>query len=133
MMESDRLLIAVIASNIMSGTLNQQEIYADAEEIHRLAMKPDWTPCAEGMPDADDIYEMDNRKHYWCTVEQRHGDKQVGVYGATMEYVRYEGKTPFWIYYGSRENLANGEAVIAWKPLPDPYRADDTTGKAKED
>lgn len=85
------------------------------------SQRPVWTPCDKGLPDADDIYDLDNRKQYWCTVAQRIGEEIVDTYGATMEYVQYKCGHAFWMYYGSRESLSSNEIVLAWQPLPEPY------------
>ena len=127
MMESDRLLIAVIANNIMSGTLNQQEIYADAEEIHRLAMKPDWTPCADGLPEEhEQAYPVYDDKTF-AVIDARYEmisdvcavtvkNSSGSVFSASDFTVN--GK---WETY---ETMEEGHTVIAWQPLPDVWKDD---------
>ena len=81
----------------------------------------DWTPCAEGLPEKVDFRLWS--KNVLATVEQKTGKRYV--IEAYYHYGHGEWK------HDQDEDFV-GE-VIAWQPLPAPYRADDTTGKVKED
>ena len=70
----------------------------------------DWTPCAEGMPTETD--------KYWVTVF---------YYGELFVEDRD--------YFAHEKYWGQGLNPVAWMPKfkPEPYRADDTTGKVKEE
>ena len=87
--------------------------------IAALESPRDWTPCAEGMPIRPDGKDI-KRDWYIVTLE-------TGM--VTLRAYEFDERSPFG--YGFHEQ--NIIPVIAWQPLPAPYRADDTTGKVKED
>ena len=76
----------------------------------------DWTPCAEGMPDTnDDVY---------ITYEYR---------GKLIAAIGFMGHSGAWYILEDDDGNEAKVNAIAWQPLPAPYRADDTTGKVKEE
>ena len=86
---------------------------AEAEREGRIRIGSDWTPCAEGLP-KDDMavyvsYEVFG--NYYPTIAFIKNGEWANIYGYRM----------------------NKEKVVAWLHLPAPYRADDTTGKVKEE
>ena len=103
-----------------------QEVYAELESdpdnvranriIDLFDMMPtiesprDWTPCAEGLPTV--------KETVLATIEDG--------FGNDIMFAWYDGEN--W-----QDGYKNKIPVIAWQPLPAPYRADDTTGKVKED
>jgi len=74
----------------------------------------DWTPCAEGLPgkETDNVLVCFLDKFGFMEVS-------IGWYWIPNEK---------W-YTDAKSSPVD---VIAWQPLPAPYRADDTTGKVKE-
>ena len=85
-------------------------------EIKKLL--PEWIPCAERMPNADDC-PMD------CMVTRR--SKYVGNY-TDMAVAEADGT---WTHEDWKAITLNGKAtcistrdadIIAWMPLPEPYR-----------
>ncbi|NCC04795.1 MAG: hypothetical protein EOM37_12335 [Proteobacteria bacterium] len=79
--------------------------------IDTMESPRDWTPCAEGLPKK----ETDNV--LICYLD-KYGFAEVGIGW-------------YWVPNGKWYNEEKGNAidVLAWQPLPAPYRADDTTGK----
>ena len=77
----------------------------------------DWTPCAEGLPD--------DGEWIFVTVKEQYRDARVAscivIYDAERRQYFPQGER------GNKDELIGG--VIAWQKFPDPYRADDTTGK----
>ena len=89
---------------------------AEAEREGRIRIISDWTPCAEGMPIRPEGKEI---KRDWYIVT-------LGTGIVTLRAYEFDERSPFG--YGFHEQ--NIIPVVAWQPLPEPYRADDTTGKA---
>lgn len=87
---------------------------------------PDWTPCAEGMPESDAKYSDGTDIKYWLALHRDCCgfviDYTEAVWFSKDMWMKCEGG--FFDKY---------DDAIAWQPLPAPYRADDTTGKVKED
>ena len=89
----------------------------DAPTIERL----DWTPCADGLP----TESTERCTEYTVTVRLKSNSKLIFPYVATCPC-------------GTWNDIITGDAldedweVIAWK-IDAPYRADETTGKVKED
>ena len=73
----------------------------------------DWTPCAEGLPTKAGTY----------LVTYKESSERLGI-----EWKRDVCRARFtkagWTF-----NRMACRTVLAWQPLPAPYRADDTTGK----
>lgn len=85
-------------------------------EIVKLQSPRDWTPCTEGLPTTnDDVY---------ITYEYR---------GKRFASVGFMGNSGNWYILSDDDGNEQRVNAIAWQPLPAPYRADDTTGKAKKD
>lgn len=88
--------------------------------IMGLAPATNWTPCAEGLPT--------NSARYKVTL-QVGSEAGMWLVTAIIPYRYCDGVGEWilpksdWLIYG----------VIAWTKADEPYRADDTTGKAKED
>ena len=92
------------------------------EYNNRTLEKDDWIPCSERLPENDD----------WVIVSMNydrkaHGDDTVYWRNVTMAW--YDGA---WRTYGMEKiEEPDGESwVVAWQPLPKPYKGD--TEKAKE-
>jgi len=94
--------------------------------------RPDWTPCADGMPEEhEQAYPVYDEKTF-AVIDARYEmvsdvcavtvkNPNGGIFSATDLTVN--GK---WETY---ERMEEDHTVLAWQPLPEPYRADDTTGK----
>ena len=80
--------------------------------IAALESPRDWTPCAEGLPE----------KRKTCLITYACGEQ---MYIGISQYINER--------YGWTNIYDSSKTVLAWQPLPAPYRADDTTGKVKED
>lgn len=91
-------------------------VVTDALETTR-----DWTPCADGLPEESGRYIV--------TVKRT-------VLGKETEFT---SERDFYAYLSAGHKWEStgivDENIIAWMPKfkPAPYRADDTTGKVKED
>lgn len=75
-----------------------------------------WIPCSERLPEEDDYrpcYEYDDGVVWWVN--------DIGQMGLGWYY----SSTGTWAYYdginGCEKRVGN---VIAWMPLPEPYRED---------
>ena len=101
-------------AHFFNGIASAKEIVEHAPTIATR----DWTPCAEGLPE----HCSENRV---TVLDTRCGAR----YATNMDYNIHTKK---WTNDKANE-LPSCYSVIAWQPLPAPYRADDTTGKAKED
>lgn len=86
-----------------------------------ISPRPDWTPCAEGLPKESGRYIV--------TVKRT-------VLGKETEFT---SERDFYVYLSAGYKWEStgivDENIIAWMPKfkPAPYRADDTTGKVMED
>ena len=81
--------------------------------------RPDWTPCAEGLP-TPDAEENGVRKRYLCTTSTPSGKFVV----VELIYITV-GEKPVWYdndYYEPFEG--SGYQVVAWMPRPQPYNPD---------
>lgn len=89
--------------------------------------RPDWTPCAEGLP-TPDAEENGVRKRYLCTTSTPSGKFVV----VELIYITI-GEKPVWYdndYYELFEG--SGYQVTAWMPRPDPYNPDHIRGTTKK-
>ena len=81
----------------------------DKSEAHRMLIQlppaqPGWIPCSERLPERYD--------NYIITTED--GMVVFGVYDPREEqWCRYDSIKSLWLY---------GRKVVAWMPLPTPYR-----------
>ena len=81
--------------------------------------RPDWTPCAEGLP-TPDAEESGVLKRYLCTTSTPSGKFVV----VELIYITI-GEKPVWYdndYYELFEG--SGYQVMAWMPRPEPYNPD---------
>lgn len=97
----------------------------------------DWTPCAEGLPDAEELFDIRDSydlKRYWVTLDYESGNgttRHVHQLAYAKSYIGFPAVDHVGWMEISGSWFANGK-VIAWKYI-DPYRADDTTGKVREE
>ena len=96
-----------------------QPLLGVIENISIIA-PPDWTPCAEGMPTHSARYKV---------TLQVGSEAGTWLETAIIPY-RYCDGTGEWILPKSDWMIYG---VIAWTKADEPYRADDTTGKVKDD
>ena len=79
-----------------------------AEAVHG------WIPCSERLPEAEDMYQPPEQR-YLCQLEA-YGEKKFCVLSRLKGAI-----SPFWDWYGV---AVHDSEVIAWMPLPEPYRKD---------
>ena len=120
-----------------------QEVYAELESdpdnvranriIDLFDMMPtiesprDWTPCAEGMPTKEQAMVVNSYRHFHVTITDSTGKRSDAVEDCAW-------RNEEWYMFEYNCNILKTEWVaVAWKAYPTPYRADDTTGKVKED
>ena len=72
-------------------------------------MKQDWIPCSKKLPSKNGIYLV--TEHYYQIDDRRHN----GPYMTKVETVEY---------YRDKWGRAKFIDVVAWMPLPEPYRED---------
>ena len=85
---------------------------AEAERKGKIKIGSDWTPCAEGMPEFTNFYNV-----------------TVGVGGMlgyyeetrTYRYLKIKGEEPKWVIPDRFDEVVH---VLAWQPLPAPYNHD---------
>lgn len=80
---------------------------------------PKWIPCSERLPGSYGKYIVTSGNSVSAVVHML-------CYGETM----YENDNPCWYFYDSEYGYVTVDDVIAWMPLPMPYKTD---GKEKED
>lgn len=98
-------------------SMTPEEAY---EAGYTVGSKRDWTPCADGLPT--------NSARYKVTL-QVGSEAGTWLETAIIPY-RYCDGTGEWILQKSDWMIYG---VIAWTKADEPYRADDTTGKVKEE
>lgn len=92
--------------------LDKREVF---KAINALpSAEAEWIPCSERLPKAEDMYQMPEQR-YLCQLEA-HGVRKFCVLSRLKGAV-----SPFWDWYGI---AVYDSEVIAWMPLPKPYRED---------
>ena len=126
MTDTERCLISNLALNIMSGTLDEQEIYDDAKQMYELSKRPDWTPCANGMPNADAKDTNGNDIAYLCTIQSPFRNCDIIREYCYGTHIGFDGKDCIgWFFSGDyRGSIYSDISVVAWMPKPDPYNPD---------
>ena len=74
-----------------------------------------WIPCSDRLPKAEDMYQPPEQR-YLCQLET-HGMRKFCVLSRLKGAV-----SPFWDWYGI---AVYDSEVIAWMPLPKPYKGGD--------
>jgi len=72
-----------------------------------------WIPCSERLPEAEDLYEVAYPKLKQYLVQNKNGDMTVA------HYIILSNKP----YFESGSAVINN--VIAWMPLPEPYKEEE--------
>ena len=109
---------------------SDEAIYFDALIDEMPTIEPqinDWTPCAEGLPEAEDldtIFDYCKLKRYLITVEYISKVDNF-TYVKEVAYVKHfigipEREHSGWYDYTSGSWFQTGR-VIAWMPKPEPY------------
>lgn len=83
-------------------------------ELEEKLAEREWIPCSERLPKAEDMYQIPEQR-YLCQLEA-HGERKFCVLSRLKGAV-----SPFWDWYGI---AVYDSEVIAWMPLPEPYRED---------
>jgi len=107
---------------------------------------PRWTPCAEGLPRNErkgiwEEYEVTVCESHYPTCSYDPCDAPYSKEIVTTAL--FDDEQKIWHICRSKEAInallkeddypLNGDVIVAWRDLTAPYRADDTTGKVKED
>ena len=121
LIDADALIGKFNAKYKANGSISKGTFAKIVNEVPTIESPRGWTPCADGMP------------------------TESGRYVVTVKRTVLEKETEFTSERDFYANLSAGyrwestgfvdENIIAWMPKfkPAPYRADDTTGKVKED
>ena len=94
----------------------------EVAELRKTAKRWKWIPCSESMP-----IDHDNR-FYMCILKNHEEDPPMicqyeEYYGFGFWHDIYDVKTLGYVDSGFTTNEELGyEKVIAWMPLPEPYR-----------
>lgn len=83
----------------------------DVKHAPTIETEPQWIPCSERLPEEKGEYIVAYHPCYWDDVE---AEVKVGVDS-------FRGKTSW-----AKQKY---QRVIAWMPLPTPYRDDGTEGR----
>ena len=114
----------------------QAQRFIDAVRVVTQAIEsmPVWTPCSDGMPEDDDRFCAWMQLEATIDTNGRRATRTVGrFYSPTLKkWFWADGWTGYPTEDGKGIEDANIGNVVAWR-YPAPYRADDTTGKVKED
>ena len=95
--------------------LEQAEIQK-AYELGKLDAESRWIPCSERLPVSDGIYIVDDYRH------GKHWIHTVGYMKRSNSWCEQHG-----IYYDDKYGRYDKqEDIIAWMPLPEPYREEGT-------
>lgn len=89
----------------------ESAIYVD-DLMALPSAESEWIPCSERLPKAEDMYQPPEQR-YLCQLEA-HGVRKFCVLSRLKGAV-----SPFWDWYGI---AVYDSEVIAWMPLPKPYR-----------
>lgn len=110
-MIDEKKLLEKIDNNVPDLTSDQ--IYKIAEVIVKQPKLNEWIPCSERLPECEWGYETKALMYQMKDT----GTIEVGYYG---EGGRMRDRY-FRTYRDSQEGV-DVSAVIAWQPLPEPYR-----------
>ena len=107
LIDADALIKAVIEESYQDGSygyMDTKSIIELIEDAPTIEPEQHWIPCSERLPD--------NEKRVLCTVQS--GEHFCVVPCIFIQHTRR------WLpeVYGNHDN------VIAWMPLPEPYKAD---------
>ncbi len=96
------------------------EVKVDTDEIMKrvneeiLPLIPQWIPCSERLPEVGRTYIVTGRMKYeW--------DKKYDYFVDAAAYSPVDGWDTFHDNYEGQQDFA----IIAWIPLPEPYREDE--------
>lgn len=98
-----------------ADALRQQFLKYGASMCHSAEAVQGWIPCSERLPKAEDMYQPPEQR-YLCQLEV-YGEKKFCVLSRLKGAV-----SPFWDWYGV---AVHDSEVIAWMPLPTPYKGGD--------
>ena len=88
--------------------LDRLREFAEAEREGKIKIGPDWTPCSVALPEAG--------KQVLVTAQW--GDEEPEVFSADMNPI-----TDAW-EHSDGEEISRAYTVLAWQPLPEPYRGE---------
>lgn len=92
------------------GTYNPEVLSRYLREYFMPSAQPEWIPCSERLPEEDG--------QYLITVKYKHVDGYDDIYAEHGEW--YDGKWDMF-FFG---HCGEAEGIIAWMPLPEPYKGD---------
>lgn len=87
--------------------LRQNKQYSAADKLLPIIEEAGWIPCSEGLPKRD--------TRYLATIEivpMERGSREIRM----VQEVRFKNGR----FYGK----GNGNKVVAWMPLPEPFRGE---------
>lgn len=106
----------------------QKEVFAKKIERNNMAIKAlekqkynGWIPCSERLPEAKEKRFGNKQKRTEVLVTLRNGlVKEMTFEFATKEF--WEAGDENWIEHWKEDANDSGCEVIAWQPLPEPYK-----------
>lgn len=123
-----------------------EEVCNMINSLPTLESPRDWTPCAERLPTNErkgiwEEYEVTVCESHYPTCSYDPCDAPYSKEIVTTAL--FDDEQKIWHICRSKEAInallkeddypLNGDVIVAWRDLPAPYRADDTTGNVKED
>lgn len=112
-------------NRIMCEIRQQLGVYVDKEELIK-ALRYDRNQYDKGYADGRAsiiVEELENQKTgHWIPVSERLPE-EMGTYMTTIDYGKHGLATGQRYYHGRDLGWAD-DCVIAWMPLPEPYKAE---------
>lgn len=115
-----RLIDADALKRYIPTRMDMQDLYLPVhfrtliDEQPTVDAVPKWIPCSERLPESYGKYIVTR------------GNSVYGIYVNMLRY--FEEDNPCWYFYDSEYGDCPVDDVIAWMPLPEPYKTD---GKEK--
>lgn len=104
----------ITAEMFRNGCLESIEALMAEGEIYDIDYSP-WIPCSERLPEEDG--------QYLITVKYKHVDGYDDIYAEHGEWA--DGRWDMFCF----GHCGEVENIIAWMPLPEPYKKGEADGK----
>ena len=107
-------ILNVYVGNILTAQTDYAEGIRDVlHDIKNAPTIPQWIPCSERLPKKGEIVLvwMENRCEFGRISDERFDSDGIG-----WEWLQESG-ADYWADYW-------GEKIVAWMPLPQPYKGD---------
>lgn len=105
----------ITAEMFRNGCLESIEALMAEGEIYDIEYEPQqqWVPCSEKLPEEDDVYLV--------TVDPRY----IAFYVTQIDMLNWH-ENKWWYFDIDEKPAVFPDPIIAWMPLPAPYRENNT-------